>query len=61
MPINSWFGDINDSSLKNLLTIMKFIAEKNVKDVREVVRNIKTQFKNKKIKDYDYGKIDINF
>ena len=61
LPINSWFGDINDSSLKNLLTIMKFIAEKNVKDVREVVRNIKTQFKNKKIKDYDYGKIDINF
>jgi len=60
LPINSWFGDINDSSLKNLLTIMKFIAEKNVKDVREVVRNIKTQFKNKKIKDYDYGKIDIN-
>ena len=40
---------------------MKFIAEKNVKDVREVVRNIKIQFKNKKIKDYDYGKIDINF
>jgi Dullard-like phosphatase family protein len=61
LPINSWFGDINDSSLKNLLTIMKFIAEKNVKDVREVVRNIKIQFKNKKIKDYDYGKIDINF
>ena len=60
LPINSWFGDINDSSLKNLLTIMKFISEKNVKDVREVVRNIKTQFKNKKIKDYDYGKIDIN-
>ena len=60
LPINSWFGDINDSSLKYLLTIMKFIAEKNIKDVREVVRNIKTQFKNKKIKDYDYGKIDIN-
>lgn len=60
LPINSWLGDINDTSLKDLLGIMKLIAKKNVKDVREVVRNIKTQFKNKKIKDFDYEKIDMN-
>jgi CTD small phosphatase-like protein 2 len=56
LPINSWTGDINDTSLKDLLIIMKYIAEKNVKDVRDIIRAIKTQFNNN---DYNYSKIKL--
>jgi len=56
LPINSWTGDINDTSLKDLLIIMKYIAEKNVKDVRDIIRAIKIQFNNN---DYNYSKIKL--
>ena len=57
LPINSWTGDINDTSLKDLLPIMKYIVEKNVKDVRNVIRKIKAQLNNNNI---NYGKVNLN-
>ena len=56
LPINSWTGDINDTSLKDLLNIMKYFVEKNVKDVREIIRKIKVQLNSNNIY---YSKIDL--
>ena len=55
LPINSWTGDINDTSLKDLLIIMKYIIEKNVKDVREIVKKIKVELDD----DINYAKINL--
>ena len=55
LPINSWIGDINDSSLKDLLIIMKYIVKNNINDVREIIKKIKTQLGN----DINYGKIEL--
>ena len=56
LPINSWTGDINDTSLKDLLNIMKYFVENNVKDVRDIIRKIKVQLNNNNI---NYSKIDL--
>ena len=62
LPINSWTGDLNDTSLKDLLPIMKYIVEQNVTDVRDIIRKVKIQLiNNSKIKYYDYGKINLKF
>ena len=55
LPINSWTGDINDTSLKDLLSIMKYFVEKSVIDVRDIIKKIKTQLNN----DIDYSKIKL--
>ena len=55
LPINSWTGDINDTSLKDLLNIMKYFVENNVKDVRDIIRKIKVQLNN----NINYSKIDL--
>ena len=46
LPINTWVGDINDTDLKDLLPILKFIAKKNVSDVRRVIKKIKSKMNN---------------
>ena len=56
LPINSWTGDINDTSLKDLLNIMKYFVEKNVKDVRDIIRKIKVQLNSN---NYNYSKLDL--
>ena len=57
LPINSWVGDINDTSLKDLVPIMKYIVKNKVKDVRNIIKKIKMQINNNNI---DYNKIKLN-
>ena len=57
LPINSWVGDINDTSLKDLLPIMKYIIKNKVKDVRTIIKKIKLQLNNNNI---NYGKIQLD-
>ena len=56
LPINSWTGDINDTSLKDLLYIMKYLVKNNVDDVREIIRKIKMQLNEN---DINYAKIKL--
>ena len=56
LPINSWTGNINDTSLKDILNIMKYFIEKKVEDVRDIIKTIKTQLNNNNI---DYSKIKL--
>ena len=56
LPINSWTGDINDTSLKDLLNIMNYLVNKKVKDVREIIRKIKTKINYDNI---DYKKMNL--
>ena len=56
LPINSWTGNINDTSLKDILNIMKYFIEKKVEDVRDIIKTIKTQLNNNNIY---YSKIKL--
>ena len=44
LPINSWIGDIRDTSLKDILTVFQYIVKNNINDVRDVVKNVKNKF-----------------
>ena len=56
LPINSWTGDINDTSLKDILNIMKYLVDKKVRDVREIIRKIKEKLNYDNI---DYKKMNL--
>ncbi len=61
LPINSWTGDINDTSLRDLIPIMNYIVENNVEDVREVIKKVKTQLNNISSNNFNYEKINLKF
>ena len=56
LPINSWTGDIKDTSLLDLLKIMNYLVKNNINDVREIIRKIKMQLNNN---DINYAKIEL--
>ena len=56
LPITSWKGDINDTSLKDLVPILKKIVENKVEDVRKIIVNIKNKLLEKNTINY----LDIN-
>jgi CTD small phosphatase-like protein 2 len=45
LPITCWKGDINDTTLKDLIPILKKIVEDNIEDVRNVIVKIKDKLK----------------
>ena len=59
LPINSWFGDANDTSLKDLIPIMNYIVKNNINDVRNVVKKVKMQTNNLKTNNFCYDKINL--
>ena len=59
LPINSWFGDANDTSLRDLIPIMNYIVENNINDVRSVVKKIKMQLNNYARNNFCYDKINL--
>ena len=61
LPINSWTGDIEDTSLRDLIPIMNYIVENNVEDVREIVKKVKIQLNIFSKKSFDYDKINLKF
>jgi len=54
LPISSWKGDVNDTALKNLVPILKSIAENNVEDVRDIIVKIKEKLSEKNTDNYIY-------
>ena len=54
LPISSWKGDVNDTALKNLVPILKNIAENNVEDVRDIIVKIKEKLSEKNTDNYIY-------
>ena len=58
LPITSWKGDINDTTLKDLIPILQKIVEENVEDVRNIIVKIKNKLKEEK--DINYLKINNN-
>ena len=52
LPIKAWKGDINDSTLKDLIPILKKIVENNIEDVRKIIVKIKNILKNENIDNY---------
>ena len=61
LPIDSWTGDIYDTSLRDLIPIMNYIVENNVEDVREVIKKVKTQLNNISSNNFNYEKINLKF
>ena len=61
LPIDSWTGDIYDTSLRDLIPIMNYIVENNVEDVREVIKKVKTQLNNISSNSFNYEKINLKF
>ena len=61
LPINSWFGDANDTSLRDLMPIMNYLVENDIDDVRNVVKKIKTQLNNLSENGFNYGKINLKY
>ena len=59
LPINSWFGDANDTSLRDLIPIMNYIVENNINDVRSVVKKVKMQLNNYARNNFCYEKINL--
>lgn len=59
LPINSWFGDANDTSLRDLIPIMNYIVKNNINDVRNVVKKVKMQLNNLKTNNFCYDKINL--
>ena len=59
LPINSWFGDANDTSLRDLIPIMNYIVENNINDVRSVVKKVKMQLNNYARNNFCYDKINL--
>ena len=58
LPITSWKGDINDTTLKDLIPILQKIVEDNVEDVKKIIVKIKNKLKEEK--DINYLKINNN-
>ena len=54
LPITSWKGDVNDTALKNLIPILKNIAENDVQDVRKIIVKIKEKLSEKNTDNYMY-------
>lgn len=54
LPITSWKGDVNDTALKNLIPILKNIAENEVEDVRKIIVKIKQKLYEKNTDNYMY-------
>ena len=52
LPITSWKGDVNDTSLKDLIPILIKIVENNVEDVRKIIVKIKKKLNEFKTKNY---------
>ena len=61
LPINSWTGDADDTSLRDLIPIMNYIVESNVDDVRNIVKKIKSQLNTFSKSEFNYGKINLKF
>ena len=61
LPINSWVGDITDTSLRDIIPIMNYIVENNIEDVRTVVKKVKIQLNNFSENSYFYDKINLKF
>ena len=59
LPINSWFGDANDTSLRDLIPIMNYIVENNINDVRSVVKKVKMQLNNYARNNFCYDKVNL--
>ena len=57
LPINIWTNDINDTSLNDLIPLLKKIVINEVDDVRNIIKKLKNQFK---AENYDYSKIKYN-
>ena len=45
LPILTWYDDLNDKELMNLLPLLKYLA--NVNDVREIIKNVVDKQTNK--------------
>lgn len=58
LMIKSWNGDLNDSQLLDFIVILRDIAYYQPKDIREVVRYINKETKNKCIAN-PYANINI--
>ena len=61
LPINSWVGDINDTSLRDIIPIINYIVENNIEDVRTVVKKVKIQLNNFSENNYFYDKVNLKF
>ena len=61
LPINSWIGDANDTSLRDLIPIMNYIVEKNIEDVRDIVKKVKIQLNHFSKTSFNYDKINLKF
>ena len=59
LPIDSWTGNANDTSLRDLILIMNYIVENNVEDVRNVVEKVKAQLSNFSKINFNYEKISL--
>ena len=59
LPIDSWTGNANDTSLRDLIPIMNYIVENNVEDVRNVVKKVKAQLSNFSKINFNYEKINL--
>lgn len=59
LPINSWVGDANDTSLRDLIPIMEYIVENDINDVRSVVRKVKMQLNNFSENNFYYDKVNL--
>ena len=61
LPIDSWTGDTNDTSLRDLIPIMNYIVENNVDDVRDIVKKVKAQLNSFSKRYFNYEKINLKF
>jgi CTD small phosphatase-like protein 2 len=59
LPINSWVGYANDTSLRDLIPIMEYIVENDINDVRSVVRKVKMQLNNFSVNNFYYDKVNL--
>ena len=61
LPIDSWIGDVNDTSLRDIIPIMNYIVDNNIEDVRTVVKKVKIQLNNFSENNYFYDKVNLKF
>ena len=61
LPIDSWTGNANDTSLRDLIPIMNYIVENNVDDVRDIVKKVKAQLNSFSKRYFNYEKINLKF
>ena len=60
LPITSWKGDVNDTTLKDLIPILIKIVENDVEDVRNIIVKIKNKLNEQRSENYNYFVINNN-